>query len=499
MSTDIKGLDLSRSFFQKLYWCIMEDCLYTRLAEKMADQIRNGVLAVGTRMPSIRQLSKRESVSISTVNTAYSLLEDQGWIEVKPKSGYYVRRQAREPLPVPNAAEIQSPPVLATTSQLVMNVQREPEELHAASFSRAIPALDFPIVRHVQQSFTRLSRTSRHLGMGTNPEGPHEFRQQIARHALDAGVTVSPDNIVTTAGSLNAMNLCLQILTEPGDTVAVESPCYYGILQLVEARSLNVIEIPAHPETGLSLEALKLALEQWPLKAILTVSSFSNPLGCSIPDANKKELVSLLEQYQVPLIEDDVYGDLYFGEKRGLAVKAYDRQGWVLLCSSLSKTIDPQLRVGWVLAGRFYEKILHRKFVNMLSTPILPQLVCADILSRGLYERHLRQAREAYRLRYLRLVDLVAEHFPAATRISRPQGGLVAWLELPKTINTTELYYIFQKRGILFAPGEMFSLSQRFCHCLRLNYAPTWTKEREDAIRQLGRWVTDHSLSAKTQ
>lgn len=479
----------------------MENNLYSRIANKLTDQIRRGAIAVGERMPSIRQLSKRENVSISTVVAAYNLLEEQGWVEVRPKSGYYVRRPAREPLAVPSTCDTQSRPVIATTSQLVMDVQREGARPEAISFSRAIPALDFPIIRHLEQTYTRLSRTRKHLGLsgGTSPEGPYELRQQIAHHAVDAGVAVSPDSIVTTAGCLNAMGLCIQVLTRPNDLVAVESPCYYGILQLIEAYGLKAIEIPAHPETGLSLEALRLAMEQWPLKAVLTVSSFSNPLGCSIPDERKKELVSLLEQYQVPLIEDDIYGDLYFGERRTNAVKAFDSQGLVLLCSSLSKTIDPQLRVGWILAGRYFEEISHRKFLNMLSTPILPQLVCAEILGQGIYERHLRQAREAYRQRYLRLADLVSEHFPAATKISRPQGGIVAWLELPRSVDTTELYHHSWEQNVLFAPGEMFSLNQQFRHCLRLNYAPRWTPEREDAIRRLGQWVAErvtHQASA---
>ena len=477
----------------------MVNTLYSRLADKMTDRIRSSALAVGERMPSIRQLSKKENVSISTVMAAYSLLEEQGWIEVRPKSGYYVRRQAYEPLAVPNASEAHSRPIIATTSQLVMYVQRDGFKPHAISFSRATPALDFPITRHVQQTFTRLSRTRKHVGLGySSPEGPYALRQQIARHAVEAGVTVSPDSIVTTVGSLNAMGLGVMVLTKPGDVVAVESPCYYGILQLIEAHGLKAIEIPAHPETGMSLEALRLAMEQWPLKAVLTVSSFSNPLGCSIPDERKKELVSMLEQYQVPLIEDDVYGDLYFGERRTCAIKAFDTQGLVLLCSSLSKTVDPQLRVGWILAGRYYEEILYRKFVSMLSTPILPQLVCAEILSQGIYERHLRQAREAYRQRYLRLVDLVSEYFPRVTKISRPQGGIVAWLELPRNVDTTELYHHCWDHDVLIAPGEMFSLNKQFRHCFRLNYAHRWTTERENAIRQLGQWVTERVTLLKS-
>jgi len=458
----------------------------------MIGRMRSGAIPVGIRIPSIRQLAKQEKVSISTVMAAYSILEEQGWVEVRPKSGYYVRRRAREPLAVPEASEVHSPPVIATTSQLVMAVQRDVLNPQTISFSRATPALDFPIVRHVQQTYTRLSRTRRHLGLGnSSAEGLYGLRQQIVRHAVYAGVSASPDNVVTTVGTMNAIGLCVRALTKPGDVVAVESPCYYGILQLIEANDLKAIEIPAHPETGMSLEALKLAMEQWPLKAVLTVSSFSNPLGCSIPEERKKGLVALLEQYQIPLIEDDVYGDLYFGKRRTCAVKAFDGQGLVFLCSSLSKTIDPQLRVGWIIAGRSYEEILHRKFVNMSSTPILPELVCADILGQGVYERHLRQAREAYWQRYLRLVDLVSEYFPHVTKISRPQGGIVAWLELPRGVDTTELYHYCRERDVLIAPGEMFSFNKQYRHCFRINYAPRWTPERENAIQRLGRWVTE--------
>ena len=470
----------------------MRNSLYSRIAEKIASQIRSGAIPVGGRIPSVRQLSRQENVSISTVMAAYSRLEEQGWVEVRPKSGYYVCRRAREPLAIPDAPEVQSRPVLATTSQLVMDVQQDGSKPRAISFSRATPALDFPIIRHVQQTYTRLARTGKHIGIGyRSTEGLFTLRQQIARHAVYAGVAVSPDSIVTTVGSLNAMGLCVQVLTRPGDVVAVESPCYYGILQLIEAHGLKAIEIPVHPETGMSLEALKLAMEQWPLKAVVTVSSFSNPLGCSIPDERKKELVSLLEHYQVPLIEDDIYGDLYFGERRTSAVKAFDTQGLVMLCSSLSKTIDPQLRVGWILAGRHYEEILHRKFIAMLSTPILPEQVSAEILGQGIYERHLRQAREAYLRRYLRLVDLVSEYFPPVIKISRPQGGIVAWIELPRGIDTTKLYHFCRDRDVLIAPGEIFSFNKQYRHCFRLNYAPRWTPEREKAIQRLGRWVTD--------
>jgi len=470
----------------------MEINLYAQLAERLTEQIRRGTFRVGDRMPSVRQLSRHEAVSISTVSAAYALLEERGWVEAKPKSGYFVRKRTEDRLAVPRQIGTKPQPRPATTSQLVMEVQRERPNDKAISFSKAIPALDFPIVRHLQRIYTRLSRTRHYLGIGyDSPEGLPELRQQIARRAVDAGVFVSPDAIVTTSGCQNAMSLCLRVITQPGDIVAVESPCYYGLLQMIESFGLKAIEIPAHHETGISLEALQLALEQWPIKAILTVSTFSNPLGCCMPDERKQALVNLLERYDIPLVEDDIYGELYFGERRPRAVKAFDPDGRVLLCSSLSKTVDPQLRMGWVVPGRYFEQVVHRKFINTIAIPTLPQMVTAEVLAQGIYERHLRQARETYRHRYQRLFDLVAEHFPKETRISRPAGGLVAWLELPAKVDTTELYHRGHAENVIIAPGELFSVTGQYRNCLRLTYAQGWTPEREEAVRKLGIWIKE--------
>lgn len=243
-------------------------------------------------------------------------------------------------------------PRAATTSELVMEVQRDSARQKGVSMCAAIPALDFPVLTNVQRTFTRLSRTRKYLGVGYDaPEGLPEFRQQIARRAVDAGVHVSPDEIVSTSGCQNAMALGLRVLTRPGDIIAVESPCYYGLIQMAEAYGLKVIEIPAHHDTGISIEAFELALEKWPIKALVSVATFSNPLGSVIPDERKEELVSLLEKYDVPMIEDDIYGELYFGERRPRSVKSFDRDGRIMLCSLVSKTIDPQLRVGWIMPG----------------------------------------------------------------------------------------------------------------------------------------------------
>ncbi len=470
----------------------METNLYARLANQLTDQIREGIFEVGEKMPSVRQLASREEVSIATVTSAYGLLEERGWVEVKAKSGYYVKRRSEDRLAAPQPCRARPKPRPATTSQLVMEVQREAAANSGVSMSSAIPALDFPIINTVKKLYTQLARTQQYLGVGYGtPEGYYELRQQIARRAVDAGIFVSPDAIVTTAGCQNALALCLRAVTKPGDIVAVESPSYYGLLQMIEASGLKAIEIPAHSDTGISLEALQLALKQWPIKAVLSIATFSNPLGCSIPDERKAQLVELLVKHDLPLIEDDIYGDLYFGDKRSKTIKAFDPDGRVMLCSSLSKTVDPQLRVGWMMPGRYFEEVMYHKFINSISSPTLPQMVTAELLGQGAYDRHLRQARETYRQRFGQLVDLINCYFPEETRLSRPKGGLVAWIELPKQVDTTALYHRGHEQGISIAPGELFSISGQYRNCFRLSFAQGWAQEREVALRTLGEWIKE--------
>jgi len=468
----------------------METNLYARLADQLSDQIRQGVFNAGQKLPSVRQLAQREEVSIATVSSAYSLLEQRGWVEARPKSGYYVRQRSEDRLARPRQNRSRPRPRPATTSQLVMEVQRDAAANQGVSMCSAIAALDFPIINTVRRVYTQLARTQKYLGVGYDlPEGFIELRQQIARRAVDAGIFVSPESVVTTSGCQNGLALCLQAVTRPGDIVAVESPCYYGLLQMVECLGLKTVEIPAHPDTGLSLEALQLALKQWPVKAVLSVATFSNPLGSMIPDERKAELVDLLVRYDIPMIEDDIYGDLYFGERRAKAVKAYDPDGRIMLCSSLSKTVDPQLRVGWIMPGRYTEEVSYRKFVHTVASPTLPQMVAAEIMGKGVYDRHLRQARETYRRRFARLVDLVNVYFPEETRLSRPQGGLVAWFEFPRSVDTTELYHRGREEGVTIAPGELFSVSNQYRNCFRLSFAQGWTNHREQAIERLGKWL----------
>lgn len=466
----------------------MEQHLYSQIADQVQQQIREGTYKAEDKLPSVRALAKQQQASVSTILSAYGLLEDRGVIEVRPKSGYYVCRTTNRVPQSPSINQETCCPEAVTTPQLVMEVMRESSSPHLISFGAAVPASDFPVIGQLKRIFSQKVRTEPFLGIGyDSSKGSEPLRRQLARRAVDAGVFVSPDEIVVAEGCQAAVGLCLRALTQPGDVVAVETPSYYGLLQLIEALGLKAIEIPSNAEHGMSIEALKLALEQWPINIVLSIPCFSNPVGALMPDHNKKALLELIYQYDIPLIEDDIYGDLCYGPQRPKAVKAFDTQGQVLLCSSVSKTLEPQLGIGWVMPGKYLAQVEYQKFLSSTGSFRLPQLAVAEILARGGYDRHLRMAREAYRQRRDRLIDLISQHFPDGTRMSSPQGGFVAWIQLPKGVNATRLYNDARDHKILIAPGEIFSSDpKKYPHSIRISYANSWTPERETAIKTLG-------------
>ena len=474
----------------------MDSLLYAQLADNLIDHIQSGVYKIGEKMPSVRTLAKREQVSIATVNSAYAILEERGWVQAKPKSGYFVNRTTQTIIGLPSQIKVKTKPRAVTTKDLALEVQREATMTKGRNFSCAIPDLQLSITSVIQKTFTRLARMGSHMGEGyDSTEGSFELRQQIARRGIDAGVHVSPDALITTVGAQNAISLALRAITKPGDIIAVESPCYFGLLQMIEAFALKAIEIPADSETGMSVEALKLALQQWPIKTILCISTFSNPLGCTIPDEHKKEIIDLVIEHDICLIEDDIYGELQFEGRRPKTFKAFDPDGRVLWCSSVSKTMDPQLRVGWIAPGRYYDEVLRQKYTSYLASPSLPQAVTADVMSKGLYDRHLRQARSLYKQRSEQLRDMARLYFPDETLASSPKGGLVTWFEMPKKVDATALYHQCREMDIRIAPGELFSVSGLYRNYFRLTFANEWTGEREQALKIVGKHLKQMLVS----
>jgi DNA-binding transcriptional MocR family regulator len=318
------------------------------------------------------------------------------------------------------------------------------------------------------------------------PPGNEALRVQVARRALEAGCTLAPDDIVTTVGATEALNLCLRAVAKPGDVIAIESPAFFGILHIIESLGMRVCEVPTCPETGVCLDGLARRIKCCRIKACLFTLNYSNPLGSCMPDDKKQQLVSLLASHQIPLIEDDIYGNLTFGASRPKVAKAFDEDGWVLLCDSFTKTLSPGYRVGWIAPGRFKAQVEYLKFVNTSATPTLPQMAIAEFLQIGGYDHHLRRIRRLYADQMQRVSEGVSRFFPETTKVTRPTGGMCLWVELPAQVDALELYHQALAAKISIAPGPLFSPKQGYKNFIRLNCGNPWSPEIENALRKLG-------------
>ena len=463
--------------------------LYEEVAGKINYLIEQGTMRPGDRVPSIRNLSKQLQVSINTVKEAYNLLEDRRLLEARPQSGYYVRARLpelpAEPVvdrPAINPSEVS----LSSIYQVVMRDLLDPKLLQLGI---AVPNLELLPIEKLNRMLAREMRRFPNQAVSYSlPPGNLRLRKQIAQRLLLSGCTLGPDQIVITSGCVEAVVLALRILCKPGDAVAIETPVYFNFLQMIQDLGLKALEIPASPRGGISLEALEYALEgnSGEVKACIVISNFNNPLGGRMSDEDKLRLVKMLEEHQVPLIEDDIYGDLSYSDERPSVAKSFDNSGNVLLCSSFSKTLAPGYRVGWVAAGRYQEQIERGKMLANVATASPPQLAIAEFLANGGYEHHLRSIRRVYARQAAQMGDAIGRAFPVGTRVSRPQGGFVLWVEMPAGVDSLDLYKKAKIQGITIAPGPIFSIDGRYRNCVRLN-AACWNSAVEVAIETLGR------------
>ena len=460
--------------------------LYVRLATELTAQMARGVLAPGERLPSVRTLSRERGVSISTVMQAYMSLERDGRIVARERSGYYVSvPETSYRAPRSRASVVAPAPV--DIAEAVCQVLGRTEEARLVPLGVAAPGPSLLPLRRLNRAVRAILAEAPENSARYGPvTGQPALRRQLARRAFAAGCTVDPDDIVVTAGGLEALNLCLRAVTRPGQVIAVESPTYFGILQAAEALGLRAVEVPSEPGTGIRLDLLERAIVRHRAVAVVCMTTCHNPLGSVLSRADKADLVGLITRHQVPLIEDDVYGDLAFGEVRPPAAKSFDATGLVLFCSSVSKTLAPGLRLGWIEAGRFRDRVIFLKSITCMSTASLSQLALARLLETGFFERHLRRLRLRLVEQLARYQNAVTSAFPEGTRVTRPQGGNLIWVQLPPGRDGTELYRRALRQGISIMPGEIFSVRRRHRGFIRLSCGAPWSAEIERAISVLG-------------
>jgi len=453
------------------------------LVRQMRDQ---GLLQPGQKLPSLRSLATKLSVSVPTVKQGYEELERLGEISARPKSGYY--------LSVVQATN--SAPRRARLSNKAVPVKRQSliEQVYEAIHTPGVLPLGIanPVAAHSSEK--TLARTMRRVmnqaGQTAINYGPMDgfapLKRQLALRYLDFGVPVDPAELVITNGAQEALAIALQCVAEPGDIIAVESPCYFGILELIESLGMMAFEIPLCPDDGIWLDDLSATLEQQTIKACIFSTAISNPIGSLMPEDNRKKLVALLESYNVPLIEDDVYSDLYFTEKRAIPAQAYSQKKQVITCASFSKTAAPGYRIGWMIAPKYIEKAKRIKRALSCSSSLINQWTLSEFIASGDYERNVQQLRRTLMINRDRMIASVKQEFPPNTRISCPRGGGVLWIELPSGQDAVELFYKALNEKISIAPGAIFSPSNKYSRCFRISYGLPWSDEVEKAIKTLG-------------
>ncbi len=465
---------------------------YESVIRNIGVAIETGALLPGDRLPSLRAMSRKSRVSISTVMKAYLDLEAEGRIEARPQSGFYVRRRLRE-IPAPRVSNPELQPTRVDSFNFHFDVLNAMADTSIIPLGAATPSPELLPVAELTRIARQTANSHENAYGYEEVAGNKKLRAQIAFHMLEAGISAHMDDIIITHGGTEALYLALSALAGPGDTVAVESPCYFGYLQILETLGIYALEIPTDPETGVDVERLSQALDSYPVKACILQPNFNNPFGCLTPDDKKLELAELFAARNVPLIEDDIVGDLPFSGVRPRAIGSFADNGSSIFISSFSKMLAPGFRIGWIWAKDHRPALLKRKMAVSMNSNRPAQLTLAEYLAAGRYGKHLK----GYAAKCKKQVGLVsaavARFFPENTRLTRPEGGFLLWAVLPEEIDTDTLYYQALAEGIGIAPGSLFTSQRRYRNCIRLSCAHPYSDRLESALKRLGELAEESS------
>jgi DNA-binding transcriptional MocR family regulator len=470
------------------------DFLYQQVIDYVEKQEKIGVFRAGDKLPSLRKLSKQLDISVPTVKQAYIELERQGAIYARPQSGYYFKaKEVRTLLPMRDQWLHTSPAEIQCRSLI--------EQVHSAIHLPNTVALGLsnPVNAHPpDKSLSRLmkgvlSRVSEKAVSYGPVNGDAKLRLSIALRYQEQGVAVNHDDIIITNGAQEALSIALQCVASKGDVIVVESPSFFGLLELIESLGMKAIEVYTCTENGVCSKDLEKILKEHNVKACLFTTTVNNPLGSMMSNSERKKLVELLEQYNTPLIEDEVYSELYFTDEKPKPAEIYSKKGLVMTCSSFSKTAAPGYRIGWLLAGKYEEKAQRIKRSQSCSTAMLQQWTLTDYLTSGEYDKHLNILRKKLQYNSERMRALITKHFPAEVCISEPKGGGVLWVRCRSHVDTAKLFHEAIEQGVSFAPGTIFSASGKYNNFMRISFGVQWSDEVIEAISTLGKIVKKHS------
>jgi len=471
-----------------------EEPVYRRLANLIEGLILERSLRPGDRVPSVRKFSSQQRVSIPTVMQAYVTLESRGLIEARPKSGFYVRARLADSIPEPHGRH--GRPVITNCAQTdpLESLLGDLSNPRLAPLGAALPSVNLLPGLKLGRTMAAIARRMGPSSVGYDmTPGNEMLRREIARRSLDWGCGLKADDIVVTVGATEAVSLALRATCKPGDTVIVESPTYFGFTRMLRELRLNALPVPLRSSSGIDLEAMEAVLRQRRASACLLIPNFHNPAGSLMPEERKKQLVQMMVSRGIPVIEDDIHGDLQHEGARPRALKAFDKDDSVILCSSFSKTLAPGYRVGFTAAGRWRPQVAALQRVTTLSGSLLPVMAVAEFLKTGGYDRYIRSLRHTYRHQVEQMREGIVQTFPEGIRLSRPRGGFLLWCELPGHVDSMQLFEQARAAGVSIAPGPLFSPDGEFRNFIRINCGYPWSPRLERAVGVLGRLVKQHS------
>ena len=467
-----------------------DDHLYIQVADGLEKMIADEVLRIGDKLPSVRVLSDEYGISMGTAFQAYYHLEGRGLIESRPKSGYYVRFNHKRFPELPKNVTQDTLSHDVSVKEMIASIYTDIAAGTVTNLALAVPDPSLLPAAKLSKSVIYALRNTKNSCLDyEHTQGNVELRKQIAKLSFNWGANIKADDIIITSGCLEAISLCLKAVTKPGDTVAVESPTYFGINQAIESLGLKVVEIATDPVVGIDLDHLQKAIKKFAVKTCVFVPNFNNPLGSCMPDENKKKLVEIITKHNIPLIEDDIYGELYFGKTRPRNCKYYDTKGMVMHCSSFSKSLSPGYRIGWVIPGKYFDAVKQLKRIQNISSPTLTQAAVAHYLKNGRYEFHLKNLRKALHTQRLRYVQAIIKYLPEDTKVSRPHGGFILWLELNKKVNAFKLRTEAMKHQISIVPGKIFSAGNNYSNCIRISFGKPWSDDVDYSLMMLGKLI----------
>ncbi|HEX4265201.1 MAG TPA: PLP-dependent aminotransferase family protein [Verrucomicrobiae bacterium] len=464
--------------------------IYEQLAGQLGEMIQTRSLRAGDRMPSVRKFSVQQRVSVPTALKAYVTLETRGLIEARPKSGFYVRARridlTPEPMPSPTMPKV----IAVGNFDPVRALLSDHANSKLVPLGAALPSAELlpgvKLTRTMAMIGRRLGANSIDYDMAP---GHETLRRELARRSLEWGCALKADDFIVTVGGTEALSLALRATCKPGDTVVVESPTYFGLPGMLRELQLKALPIPVHGSEGIDLDLLQKSLRKTRVGACVLIPNIHNPIGFIMPDERKRQLIEICAERKIPVIEDDTYGDLQHEGARPRCLKAFDPEGFVLLCGSYSKRLAPGYRVGYIAAGKWQTRVLAQKQASTLNGALLPTLTVAEFLKNGGYDRYLRSVRQAYHNQVAKMREAIAEHFPKGVGLSRPKGGYLLWCELPKSVDAFKLSKQAREAGISIAPGPLFSAADDFQNFIRVNCGYPWNPAMERAVRTLGQLV----------